>query len=106
MASKNTTPATPSLEELQKLTYIEVVTQTSEAVLKAITESQEQFLGLAKQAAEAAPKVPDFAAAAAPAGAVDLPSPQELVEASFDFAGKLLANQKAFADKYLAISGS
>jgi hypothetical protein len=33
-----------------------------------------------------------------------MPTPREIAEASFDFANKLLSQQKAFADKLMASS--
>jgi len=100
--TKKTATATPTVEELQNLSYIEVVTQASDAILKSITESQEQLLKATEQALENLPKAPEFAVPAAPEGSV--PSPRELLEVSFAFADRLLASQKAFAVKYLSIA--
>jgi hypothetical protein len=53
-----------------------------------------------------APPAPSFAAPAftAPAFAAAFPTPQEISEASFSFAGKLLKQQQAFTEKLLAAS--
>ena len=41
-----------------------------------------------------------------PAFAADLPTPQEITEANFAFATKLLKQQKKFADKLFATSSA
>jgi hypothetical protein len=107
MATKNTTSTTPTVEELQNVSYVDIITQTGDAVLNAIAESQELFLRAAKTVVESLPKAPEFVSAPIPgAPEVNVPSTRELIETGFAFADKYLANQKAYTEKYLALTGA
>jgi hypothetical protein len=83
--------------------YVKLATDAGDQYRASLAEIQENFLkastAFASRFAPATPIVmpPAFAGA-------DVPSPQELTEASFAFAQKLLKQQKTFAEKLLAAS--
>lgn len=83
--------------------YVKLATDTSDQFLASLAEIQENFLkttsAFTARFAAAMPMVetpPAFAAA--------IPTPQEVTEASFAFAQKLLKQQKTFTEKLLAAS--
>ncbi|RPI63302.1 MAG: hypothetical protein EHM50_02540 [Lysobacterales bacterium] len=83
--------------------YVKLATDAGDQYLASLAEIQESFLKATTAFASTLTPVtsvitpPAFAAA-------DVPSAQELTEASFAFAQKLLKQQKSFAEKMLAAS--
>lgn len=65
--------------------YLAALAETQETFLKSIQPYQEYLKSM--------PKMP------APPFAADVPTPQEVTEANFSFANKLLKQQKKFFDK-------
>jgi hypothetical protein len=81
--------------------YVKLASEAGEKYLTAVTEGQESFLKYAAAYSEWASKAPTVPA---PGYVSEMPTPREIAEASFDFANKLLSQQKAFADKLMASS--
>jgi hypothetical protein len=81
--------------------YVKQASKAGEKYLSAVTEGQESFLKYAAAYSEWISKVPTVPA---PGYVSELPTPREIAEANFDFVNKLLAQQKAFADKLFASS--
>ena len=84
--------------------YVKLATDAGDQYLNSLAEMQENFL---KAASAFAARVPPFAPVVTPPGfpaAAELPTAQEVTEASFAFAQKLLKQQKTFAEKLLATS--
>jgi hypothetical protein len=104
-AKDKTVAAPPTIEDLQKLSYVDIISQTGDALLKSIEETQEQFLAAAKQVAESLPKAPEFPLPIEGVNEVQVPTARELFDVTFSFADKLMASQKAYADKYFALTG-
>jgi hypothetical protein len=71
-----------------------------EQLLDSIKQSQQFVLDAVRAAAEAAPALP----ITIPTPAVDLPDPAEAVAQSFDFAERLLANQRAFFEQLFVVT--
>ena len=85
--------------------YVKLAADAGDQYLASLAEIQENFLkATAAFAARFTPATP----VAMPPGfaAPELPSAQEVTEASFAFAQKLLKQQKGFAEKMLAASAS
>ena len=87
--------------------YVKLATDAGDQYLTSLAEMQENFLkattALAARFTPVTPvAIPAFAipAFAAP----ELPTAQEVTEATFAFAQKLLKQQKTFAEKMLAAS--
>jgi hypothetical protein len=76
--------------------YVKLATDAGDQYLASLAEAQENFLK-----ASAAFTLPTVDATAALAS---IPTPQEVVEASFAFAQKLLKQQKTFSEKLFAAS--
>ena len=83
--------------------YVKLATGAGDQFLAALAEGQEAFLksvtafttwAPAPAAAPVAPFAAPFAA--------ELPTPNEVVEANFAFASKLLKQQKDFTEKFIA----
>ena len=102
--SKTTDASTPTIEDVQNLSYIEFLTQAGDSLLETINAQQEQSLKLAQSVVEALPQAPEFNVQVVETPGVELPSAREVVEVSFKFADKYLASQKAFAEKFLALA--
>jgi hypothetical protein len=83
--------------------YVKLATDAGDQYLASLAEIQENFLKATAAFASRLPPVTPVMTPPAFAG-VDLPSPQELTEASFAFAQKLLKQQKSFTEKMLAAS--
>ncbi len=79
--------------------YVKLAAEAGDQYLAALSESQETFLKSLAPMSELATSVPPMAM---PTFAPDLPTPQEIIEANFAFASKLLKQQKKFSDKFLA----
>jgi hypothetical protein len=76
--------------------FVKIATTAGDQYLTALSESQETFLkamGPYKEFVSTMPKMP------APAFAADVPTMQEVAEANFAFANKLLKQQKKFVEK-------
>jgi hypothetical protein len=82
--------------------YVRLATDAGDQYLASLAEIQENFLkAMTALAARFTPVTP----VAPPAFvAPELPTAQELTEAAFAFAQKLLKQQKTFAEKLLAAS--
>lgn len=82
-----------------------MMTDAGDQYLSKLSEMQENFL---KATAAYAARVAAMPAPAAAPGVdklmATLPSPQELLDASFAFSEKLLKQQKSFTEKLLATS--
>lgn len=79
--------------------YVKFLSSAGDKYLKAVSESQESFLKYAAAYSEWLSKAPTFPL---PSFASEIPTPRELNEAGFDFATKMLQQQKEFSDKLLA----
>jgi hypothetical protein len=80
--------------------YVKLAAEAGDKYLSALAEFQESFL---KSAATGADRFKAATTAAAtPAFELAIPSPQEIAEANFAFAQKLLKVQKTFVEKLLA----
>ena len=85
--------------------YVKLATDAGDQYLTSLAEMQENFLKATTAfAARFTPVAPPVAipAFAAP----ELPTAQEVTDASFAFAQKLLKQQKSFAEKLLATSST
>jgi len=80
--------------------YVKLATDAGDQYLASLAEAQENFLKATT--AFAARLTPAMPLATPPAFVADLPTAQEVTEASFAFAQKLLKQQKHFAEKLLA----
>ena len=83
--------------------YVKLASDAGDQYLASLTELQENFLKTTSAFAE---RFKPVAPLAMPPGftAPDLPTADELTEATFAFAQKLLKQQKTFAEKLLATS--
>lgn len=82
------------------MNYTKMFTDAGEQYLATLGEMQENFL---KARSALAAKLPTPPAVENPFASM-FPSPQDMTEASFAFAQKLLKQQKSFAEKLLATS--
>jgi hypothetical protein len=82
--------------------YVKLATDAGDQYLATLAEAQENFLKATT--AFAARFTPATPVETPPAFAAVFPTPQEVTEASFAFAQKLLKQQKTFAEKLLAAS--
>ena len=76
--------------------YVKVATETGDQVLAGIAETQESFLKAMAPYTEWAATQTKMAP---PAFSADLPTMQEITEANFAFAAKLMKQQKKFTEK-------
>jgi hypothetical protein len=84
--------------------YVKLATDAGDQYLASLAEIQENFLKATTAfAARFTPVTPVMTPPVFPAAA-ELPTAQEVTEASFAFAQKLLKQQKSFAEKVLAAS--
>jgi hypothetical protein len=83
--------------------YVKLAAEAGDQYLASLAGMQENFL---KTTTAFAARFPPATPVTMPAGfaAPELPSAQEMTEASFAFAQKLLKQQKGFAEKMLASS--
>ena len=72
--------------------YLAAVAKIQDASVEAVTNFTENLPEAAKNVAKNAPSLP----------ADDLPSAQEISAVYFDFAEKLVANQKAYVERFYA----
>ena len=82
--------------------YVKLATDAGDQYLSSLAEMQETFLK--NTSAMAARFTPPAPIETPPAFAAAFPTVQEITEASFAFAQKLLKQQKTFAEKLLAVS--
>jgi hypothetical protein len=78
---------------MSKVNYLKLATDAGDQYLASLAEGQETFLKSLTTLSTHAPQVPSFATA--------LPTVQEVAEANFSFAQKLLKQQKEFVEKLL-----
>jgi hypothetical protein len=81
--------------------YVKLATDAGDQYLASLAEIQETFL---KASAAFVARFPTTPAIEVPAAFGDLPTAQEISEASFAFAQKLLKQQKSFAEKLFSAS--
>jgi hypothetical protein len=81
--------------------YVKLATDAGDQYLTSLAEMQENFL---KATSAFATRFPPATPIETPPAFAALPTPQEVAEASFAFAQKLLKQQKSFAEKLLAAS--
>ena len=78
--------------------YVKLAASTSDQFLGALAQTQENFLKTVSAYGEAlASSVP----VTSPAIFAELPTPQEITEANFAFATKVLKQQKEFSEKLI-----
>jgi len=80
--------------------YLKYATEASDSYFAGLTETQEGFLKSVAALTAFLPAVPTPTAQ----GSVELPSMQEIMEASFSFAQKFLKKQQEFFEKAIAAS--
>ena len=80
--------------------YVKLATAAGDQYLAVLSEIQDNFLKSTNEFVSALPPVP--AAYTLPV-ASGVPTPREVADANFAFSEKLLKQQKAFTDKFLAI---
>ncbi len=78
--------------------YLRLATEASDSYFAGLTETQESFLKSVAAFTAFLPTAP----APATQGTVDLPTMQEIMEASFSFAQKFLKKQQEFFEKAIA----
>lgn len=81
--------------------YVKLATDAGDQYLSTLAEAQENFL---KATTAIASKFPPPPPVETPAFAATFPTVQEMTEANFAFATKLLKQQKSFAEKLVALS--
>jgi hypothetical protein len=81
--------------------YVKLATEASDSYFAALTETQENFL---KSISAFSAFMPAWPGVTAAQGSPDLPTMQEIMEASFSFAQKLLRQQQEFVEKLIAAS--
>lgn len=79
--------------------YVKTATEAGDQFLAGVAEAQDNMLKAMAPYTEWASTQTRMAP---PAFSADLPTPQEITEANFAFAAKLLKQQKKFADKLFA----
>ena len=82
--------------------FVKLATTVGDQYLSSLAESQEAFLKAMAPLTEMTAKMPSMPMPA-PAFAMDLPTPQEITEANFAFATKLLKQQKKFTEKLFSV---
>ncbi len=82
--------------------YVKYATEASDSYFAGLTETQEGFLKSIAAFTAFVPATPTPTAH----GTVELPSMQEIMEASFAFAQKFLRQQQEFFEKAIAASTS
>lgn len=83
--------------------YLKVANEAGEQMLAGIAEAQDNIL---KSMAPYTEWAATQTKMAPPAFSADLPTMQEITEANFAFAAKLLKQQKKFADKLFAVASA
>jgi hypothetical protein len=87
-------------------TFVKMMTDAGDQYLSTLSEVQENFVkatsAMSARVAAATPTPP--APVVENPFASMLPTPKEMMEASFEFSQKLLKQQKSFAEKLLAAS--
>ena len=81
--------------------YVKLATDAGDQYLNSLAEIQENFL---KTTSALAAKLPPAPVIETPPAFAAFPTAQEVTEANFAFAQKLLKQQKTFAEKLLAAS--
>ena len=80
--------------------YIAESTKATEQYLAALAKTQDDFVAAVETFVKQIPALPQPAVALP---AVDLPSAGDVTAVSFDFAEKMLAQQRATTDKLIAV---
>ena len=80
--------------------YFAEATKTTEQYLAALAKTQDDFVAAVEAFVKQIPALPQPAVALP---AVDLPSAGDVTAVSFDFAEKMLAQQRATTDKLIAV---
>jgi len=84
--------------------YVKLATDAGDQYLTSLAETQENFLKATTAFAARFTALTPVAMPPVFPAAAELPTAQEITEASFAFAQKLLKQQKSFAEKLLAAS--
>jgi hypothetical protein len=85
--------------------YVKLATDAADQYLNSLAEMQENYLKASTAfASKFTPPAPIETPPAFAAAAANIPTAQEVTEASFAFAQKLLKQQKSFAEKLVALS--
>jgi hypothetical protein len=85
--------------------YVKLATDAADQYLTSLAEMQENYLKASTAfASKFTPPMPVETPPAFAAAAANIPTAQEVTEASFAFAQKLLKQQKSFAEKLVALS--
>lgn len=86
-------------------TFVKMMTDAGDQYLATLSEMQENFVkatsAMSTRMAAATPPTPPPPIGENPFASM-MPTPKEMMEASFGFSQKLLAQQKSFAEKLLA----
>lgn len=80
--------------------YVAEANKASEQYLTTLAKAQDDFVAAIENFVKQIPAAP---AAPVAVPAIDLPSATDVTAFSFDFAEKLLANQRTHADKLIAV---
>jgi hypothetical protein len=86
--------------------YVKLATDAGDQYLAKLAELQEAFLKNAAAFTAQLPAVTPPAVEIPAAFTATFPTPQEVTEASFAFAQKLLKQQKIFAEKFASASAA
>ena len=79
--------------------YIAEATKATEQYLATLAKAQDDFVNAVQAFVKQIPALPQ----AIPAPAIDLPSAGDVTAVTFDFAEKVLAQQRATTDKLIAV---
>lgn len=84
--------------------YIAEAKKATEQYLTALAKVQDDFVKAVAEFVKHAPKAPEgFELPKFDVPAVDLPSPREVSDVSFEFAEKLLTQQRTYTDKLIGV---
>lgn len=86
--------------------YLELMQQAGDAWLAQVSEMQENSLKLAERMTQSLPKSDAFPLPKVDGSDFGIPSARELIEVNFSIMDKFLANQRAYFDRLMRISGS
>jgi hypothetical protein len=85
--------------------YPNAAAEAGDKYLAMLAQGQEQFVEFVRSSRELIPQVPaEFAAQASPAPFA-MPSPQDVADAQYQFATKLLKQQETFTRRLYGLSG-
>lgn len=85
--------------------YQNVAAEAGDKYLEMLAQGQEQFVEFVRSSRELIPQVPAEFTAKAPSTPFAMPSPQDLADAQYQFATKLLKQQETFTRRLYDPSG-